>query len=92
MTDYDFPPLMTVREAARALRCSENSIRRAIRAGRIPAFQLAAAGQLKISVRALEALIAPDVMPPPVASPDADLVAEIREARGSGWGTAAARG
>jgi Helix-turn-helix domain len=80
MAEYDFAQLLTVRECAHALPRSESTVRRAVRAGRIHAFRLAAAGQLKISVRALDAIIGPEVTTSP---PDADFVAEIREVRGS---------
>jgi excisionase family DNA binding protein len=58
---------LTVREAALALRCSEATIRRAIHAGRLHAFQLAEGGRLKIPVSAIEDILAPELIRPQTA-------------------------
>jgi excisionase family DNA binding protein len=62
MAEYDFAQLLTVRECAHALRCSESTVRRAVRAGRIHAFRLADGGQLKIPFFAVQGIIAPELV------------------------------
>ena len=53
--------LLTVREVAAELRCSETTVRRAIREDRIPWFQLRPHGMIKVPFFGVEALIAPEL-------------------------------
>ena len=85
--DVDDFEVLTVAEVALLLRCSPSSVRRAVRCGRLHAFQLSPGGPLRIPVPVVEALVGPELIrllavtgsasrepEPPV---DADLLTQL---------------
>jgi excisionase family DNA binding protein len=50
-------PLLTVEEVAKRLGCSEETVRRLCRRGRLPATRFSARGRLRVDVGALERFI-----------------------------------
>lgn len=96
--DVDELEVLTVAEVALLLRCSPSSVRRAVRCGRLHAFQLSPGGPLRIPVRAVEEVVGPELAHPlavagsderePEPPVDADLLACLlaREDRSPGRG------
>jgi len=58
MATQELPAVVTVSEAAAALRCSVHTVRRAIQAGRLPAVRLAENGPLRIPEAELRRFVA----------------------------------
>jgi excisionase family DNA binding protein len=54
--------LLSIRETAEILRCSETTVRRAVRERRIPWFRVRPRGQIKIPFYGVERLIAPHLI------------------------------
>lgn len=54
--------LLTVREAARVLRCSPQTVYRAIKEGRVSAFRLREHGALRVPAFELEHLVKPELV------------------------------
>ena len=70
--------MLSVKEAAEALRCSSQTVYRACHEGRLESFQLRENGQIKIPVSALEGLIRPQLLDAADAATIATSTEEVR--------------